>query len=188
MTQPLDERVSDLRELFFETALELLQTLNEDGLALERGAGDREAIRRVRRVVHTLKGDAGAIGMRELSELAHEFENVLTPELAAERGPEVAEAVLAAADTFESLLSAARKGLPSPGGETLRALIGKLCAAPAAQAPPSAASSARNRPEAHFDWTEYERLLMSEAVSRGEAVYQVAVTLEAASLMPSAAW
>jgi len=188
VTQPLDERVSDLRELFFETALELLQTLNEDGLALERGAGDREAIRRVRRVVHTLKGDAGAIGMRELSELAHEFENVLTPELAAERGPEVAEAVLAAADTFESLLSAARKGLPSPGGETLRALIGKLCAAPAAQVPPSAASSARNRPEAHFDWTEYERLLMSEAVSRGEAVYQVAVTLEAASLMPSAAW
>jgi len=188
VTLPLDERVSDLRELFFETALELLQTLNEDGLALERGAGDQEAIRRVRRVVHTLKGDAGAIGMRELSELAHEFENVLTPELAAERGPEVAEAVLAAADTFESLLSAARKNLPSPGGETLRALIAKLCAAPAIQAPHSAPSPARNGPEARFDWTEYERLLMSEAVTRGEAVYQVAVTLEAASLMPSAAW
>ncbi len=188
MTLPLDERVSDLRELFFETAHELLQTLNEDGLALERGAGDQEAIRRVRRVVHTLKGDAGAIGMRELSELAHEFENVLTPELAAERGPEVAEAVLAAADTFESLLSAARKNLPSPGGETLRALIAKLCAAPATHASQSAASPARHRPEARFDWTEYERLLMSEAVTRGEAVYQVAVTLEAASLMPSAAW
>jgi len=188
VTLPLDERVSDLRELFFETALELLQTLNEDGLALERGAGDQEAIRRVRRVVHTLKGDAGAIGMRELSELAHEFENVLTPELAAERRPEVAEAVVAAADTFESLLSAARKNLPSPGGETLRALIAKLCAAPATQAPPSGATPARHRPEARFDWTEYERLLMSEAVTRGEAVYQVAVTLEAASLMPSAAW
>jgi len=188
VTQPLDERVSDLRELFFETAHELLQTLNEDGLALERGAGDQEAIRRVRRVVHTLKGDAGAIGMRELSELAHEFEDVLTPELAAERGREVAEAVLAAADTFESLLSAARKGLPSPGGATLRALIGKLCAAPATHASPSAVPPARNRPEARFDWSEYERSLISEAMSRGEAVYQVAVTLEAASLMPSAAW
>jgi two-component system, chemotaxis family, sensor kinase CheA len=188
VNQPLDERVSDLRELFFETAHELLQTLNEDGLALERGAGDSEAIRRVRRVVHTLKGDAGAIGMRELSELAHAFEDVLTPELAAERGPEVAEAVLAAADTFESLLSAARKGLPSPGGETLRVLIGKLCSAPAPQAPPSVQPPAANHAVARFEWTEYERLLIGEAVSRGQAVYQVAVTLEAASLMPSAAW
>ncbi|HKO05006.1 MAG TPA: chemotaxis protein CheA [Candidatus Acidoferrales bacterium] len=188
MSVPLDERASDLRELFFETALELLQTLNEDGLALERGAGDVEAIRRVRRVVHTLKGDAAAIGMRELSELAHGFEDVLTPELAAERGHEVAEAVLAAADTFESMLSAARKDLPSPGGETLKVLIHKLCAAPAVEAPPSAAQPGSSRPQARFEWTEYERQLIGEAAARGEAVYQVGVTLEAANLMPSAAW
>ena len=190
MSQPLDERASDLREIFFETALELLQTLNEDGLALERGAGDEEAIRRVRRVVHTLKGDSAAIGMRELSQLAHEFEDVLTPELHAERGAEVAEAVLAAADTFESMLAAERKGLASPGGEALRALITKLCAQPtaASAAPVIAASSSKRRVEARFEWDEYERLLIAESVSKGESVHHVAALLDTSNLMPAAAW
>ncbi len=188
MTQPLDERASDLRELFFETAHELLQSLNEDGLSLERGSGGEEAIRRVRRVVHTLKGDAAAIGMRELSQLAHDFEDVLTPELAAERGAEVAEAVLAAADTFESLLAAAAKNQPSPGGEVLRVLIRKLCAEPAASAHRAAVPSFRARAKASFDWSEYEQSLIAEAVSKGETVYHVGVALDTTNLMPSAAW
>jgi len=188
VTQPLDERASDLRELFFETAHELLQSLNEDGLALERGTGGEEAIRRVRRVVHTLKGDAAAIGMRELSQLAHDFEDVLTPELAAERAADVAEAVLAAADTFESLLSAAAKNLPSPGGESLRVLIHKLCAETVAKAPQAAAPSKAPRLNASFDWSEYEQSLISEALAKGETVYHVGVSLDVANLMPSAAW
>ncbi len=188
MTPPLDERSSDLRELFFETAHELLQSLNEDGLALERGSGGEEAIRRVRRVVHTLKGDSAAIGMRELSQLAHDFEDVLTPELAAERAADVAVAVLAAADTFESLLSAAAKNLPSPGGESLRILIRKLCAEPAPKAPQAAAESKASRHQATFEWSEYEQSLISEALAKGETVYHVGVGLDLTNLMPSAAW
>jgi two-component system, chemotaxis family, sensor kinase CheA len=188
VTQPLDERASDLCELFFETAHELLQSLNEDGLSLERGSGGEEAIRRVRRVVHTLKGDAAAIGMRELSQLAHDFEDVLTPELAAERGAEVAEAVLAAADSFESLLAAAAKNQPSPGGEVLRVLIRKLCAEPGANGHRPAVPKLRVRAKASFDWSEYEQSLIAEAVLKGETVYHVGVALDTTNLMPSAAW
>jgi len=188
VTQPLDERATDLREIFFETALELLQTLNEDGLALERGTSDAETIRRVRRVVHTLKGDSAAVGMRELGQLAHEFEDILTPELAAERRAELAETVLSAADTFESMLTAERRNLPSPGGEALRVLIHKLSAAPAAQAHGPAAPAPQGRLEARFDWDEYERMLISEATAKAEAVYHVAVSLDTANLMPAAAW
>jgi two-component system chemotaxis sensor kinase CheA len=185
---PLDDRASDLREIFFETALELLQTLNEDGLALERGAVDEEAFRRVRRGVHTLKGDSAAIGMRELSELAHQFEDVLTPELAAGRSAEVAEAVLAAADTFESMVNAARKNLPSPGGEALRVLISKLCAEPAATPRHDVKRASPGLLKVGFEWNDYERLLIAEAASKGEAVYHVAVALDTANLMPAAAW
>jgi len=188
VTQPLDERASDLREVFFETAHELLQSLNEDGLALERGTGGEEAIRRVRRVVHTLKGDSAAIGMRELGQIAHEFEDVLTPELAAERGGEVAAAVLAAADTFESLLSAAAKNHPSPGCETLRVLIRKLCADASAGPAHAGAHSHRSRAKASFEWNEYEQAQIFDAVSKGETVYHVGVSLDTANLMPSAAW
>ena len=188
MTQPLDERASELREVFFETAHELLQSLNEDGLALERGTGGEEAIRRVRRVVHTLKGDSAAIGMRELSQIAHEFEDVLTPELAADRSEEVAEAVLAAADTFESLLTAEAKNHRSPGCETLRVLIRKLCAEGKAGGPHAAVPTRRRRAKASFAWNEYEQTLILEAISKGETVYHAGVSLDTANLMPSAAW
>ena len=77
-----DERAAELRDLFFESAAEILQAMNESGLALEDRPGDKESLRSVRRAVHTLKGDSAACGFRELSELAHELEDVLTPELA----------------------------------------------------------------------------------------------------------
>ena len=58
MTQFSDERGAELRELFFETAQELLQSLNEDALKLEKTPQDREIIRSIRRTVHD-KSPAG---------------------------------------------------------------------------------------------------------------------------------
>ena len=57
-----DDRASELRELFFESATELLQNLNEEGLQLEKRPEDGELLRQVRRTVHTLKGDSAACG------------------------------------------------------------------------------------------------------------------------------
>ena len=49
-----EEKASELRELFFESAQELLQALNQEGLELEKRPGDTEVVRGVRRTVHTL--------------------------------------------------------------------------------------------------------------------------------------
>ena len=70
-----EERAAELKELFFESAQELLQTLNEEGLEMERRPEDPEIVRSVRRTVHTLKGDSAACGYKELSELAHQLED-----------------------------------------------------------------------------------------------------------------
>ena len=40
MTQFPDERGAEMRELFFETAQELLQSLNDDALKLEKNPSD----------------------------------------------------------------------------------------------------------------------------------------------------
>ena len=80
MTNSTDERGLELRELFFETSQELLQALNEEALKLEKKPGDEEIVRVIRRTVHTLKGDSAACGLRELSELAHQFEDALSIE------------------------------------------------------------------------------------------------------------
>jgi len=80
MTNVPDERGLELRELFFETSQELLQALNDEALKLEKKPGDEEIVRVIRRTVHTLKGDSAACGLRELSELAHQFEDALSLE------------------------------------------------------------------------------------------------------------
>ncbi len=99
MTQFSDERDAEMREIFFETAQELLQSLNDEALKLEKNPADVEAVRSMRRTVHTLKGDAAACGYRELSELAHELEDALAMETLSSHAA-LAEVAFTAADTF----------------------------------------------------------------------------------------
>lgn len=185
MSRPPEDRGSELRALFFESASELLQSLNEAGLELEARPADEEVIRRVRRVVHTLKGDSAACGFHKLSELAHELEDVLTPHIAQVRGPEFAEVVLAAADGFDAMLTAYQRKVDPPAVDALHAMIQRLLEAPASPGKPVSVVS---QLPAQFAWTEYEQLMISEAVHRGEAVYNIALRIDPNSLMRAAAF
>ena len=131
MSRIPEDRGAELRTLFFESAYELLQALNEAGLELETRPTDEEVIRRVRRAIHTLKGDSAACGFHKLSELAHELEDILSPEIARTRGARMAEVVLVAADTFGSMLSAYQRNLEPGATEPLNAMIRELLAEPA---------------------------------------------------------
>ena len=185
MSRPPEDRGSELRALFFESANELLQSLNEAGLELEAHPSDEAVIRRVRRAVHTLKGDSAACGFHKLSELAHELEDVLTPQIAQARGADLAELVLAAADSFGAMLTAyARKAEP-PRVDALHSMIQRLLAAPVSAQP---AVPANAQVPAQFCWTEYEQLMISEAVHRGETVYNIALRVDPNSPMRAAAF
>ena len=189
MSKPPEDRNPELRAIFFESANELLQSLNEAGLELEARPADEEVIRRVRRAVHTLKGDSAACGFNKLSELAHELEDILTPQVAQKHGARFAEVVLAAADSFEAMLSAYQRNKKLPSLEKLRGLIRGLLVV---EAPiPTLADAAPQAPAAipaAFAWTEYEQLMISEAVHRGETVYNVALRIDPDSLMRAAAF
>jgi len=185
VSRPPEDRGGELRALFFESANELLQSLNEAGLELESRPADEEVIRRVRRAVHTLKGDSAACGFHKLSELAHELEDVLTPQIAHARGADFADLVLTAADSFGAMLTAYQRKAEPPAVEALHALIRKLLDAPA-----SAKTVGPVLPQlpAQFAWTEYEQLMISEAVHRGETVYNVALRIDPNSPMRAAAF
>ena len=174
-----DDHASELRELFFESAAELLQTLNEEGLELEKRPEDEEILRRVRRTVHTLKGDSAACGYTELSETAHALEEVLRPDIAALSKQALAEVVLIAADTFSSMLSAYRGSLQPPAGEELKQHILSLTRKPASHVP--------YKLQARFVWSEYEQIVVADALGRGENVYHVAFSIERQCPMRSAA-
>lgn len=183
MSIPSEERNSELRALFFASAAELLQSLNEDGLELESKPADEEVIRRVRRAVHTLKGDSAACGYHRLSELAHELEDVLSPQIGKGHGSRLAELVLLAADSFGAMLAAYQKNAEPPNADSLRGLIRSLLNESKGSAPPAGEKGGLG---ARFAWTEYERLMISEAFHRGEIVYNVALRIDPNSLMHAA--
>jgi two-component system chemotaxis sensor kinase CheA len=180
-----EDRGAELRALFFESANELLQSLNESGLELEARPADEEVIRSVRRVVHTLKGDSAACGFTKLSEITHELEDVLTAQMGAAHGAKFAEVVLIAADSFESMLSAYQRGVDPPSVEPLRLMIRELLNGPAH---PGGITGSVVTVPAQFDWSEYEQLMISEAIHRGEIVYNIALRVDQNSGMRAAAF
>ena len=164
-----EERASELRELFFETAQELLQTLNDEGMELEKRPADPEIIRAIRRTVHTLKGDAAACGFTELSDLAHELEDALVPEKAARDDNSMAQLALSAADIFDATLSALQHRLQAPDPKPLRELIRRVTQGPAQTGAP------RFAPQ--FSWSEYERLVIAQGAA-GAPVYNIGLALD----------
>jgi two-component system chemotaxis sensor kinase CheA len=189
VTNPPDERGAELRELFFETSQELLQTLNEESLKLEKHPGDEEIVRSIRRTVHTLKGDSAACGLRELSELAHLFEDALTLESAAAHGA-LAEISFAAADVFAEMLAAYHGKGKMPATENLRQRINELTtAAPAVKktrrrkkSVEPARSSGRDK-----DWTDAEKRGFAQAQAAGLGLYDIVVKIDPHCTMPIAA-
>ena len=186
MTDGPEDRMTDLRQLFFESARELVQKLNDEAMGLEKAPNDAETARSLRRTVHTLKGDAAACGFRELSELAHEFEDVLTLEntAAAASVPQIA---LRAADVFAALLEAYRKGTKLPVIQSFREDMARL-AHPARDL--TAKAKTRNSKTkvaaTTIRWSEYEQLAMTRAVAEGKRVHHVVVEMDPQCAMPIA--
>ena len=184
MSQFPDERAAELKELFFETALELLQSLNEETLTLEKKPGDLETVRTIRRIVHTLKGDSAAVGYHELSELAHELEDALA--LETDGAPTaLAEVAFAAADTFSGMLSAYRGGAKLPSAEPVRKMIRKMARDPKTRKLRVSRTKASSVPE--IIWTEYEKLATQTALQQGRHVYHITAQIDPNCAMPIAA-
>ncbi len=181
-----EDRGAELRALFFESAAELLQVINDTGLQLEKHPADEDLIRGVRRAVHTLKGDSAACGFSKLSEISHELEDILTMQVAQLHGAALAEVILSAVDLFEGMLSSYQKQLDPPSADPVRTLIHRLLQSPAGTHKP-AVGSASNIP-VNFRWSEYEGLMVSEALLRGEAVYNIALRIDPNSVMRAAAF
>lgn len=185
MTHFSDERGGELRDLFFETAQEILQSLNDDALKLEKSPQDREIIRSLRRSVHTLKGDAAAAGFAELSELAHMLEDALAVEATPE-GVSLAEIGFAAADTFGAMLASYQSGTALPEAGALKGLVQRLASNTRSDTGPGAIK-AQGRISAAVRWTEYEKLAAVSARSEGKKVFQVAARIDPLCSMPVAA-
>ena len=143
-------------------------------------------MRSIRRTVHTLKGDSAACGLRELSELAHHFEDALALEAASEHGA-LADIALAAADVFAAMLAAYNSGGAMPATEGLRQRINELTAAPAPKKTRRKKKSRDAAPQSAKDWTETEKSAVAHAQTAGLGLYEIVVKIDPHCTMPIAA-
>jgi chemotaxis protein histidine kinase CheA/ActR/RegA family two-component response regulator len=75
--QITSEQSPEALEVFRDEAHEHLQTITTGITQLERAPGDANALRSIRRAMHTLKGAAGMMGFTPIQELAHASEDLL---------------------------------------------------------------------------------------------------------------
>lgn len=182
MTQFPDDRGAEMRELFFETSQELLQALNDDALKLEKAPRDPEIVRSIRRIVHTLKGDAAACGFKQLSELAHKLEDALAVDIANSQ-VSLAELSLVAADIFSEMLVAYREQSAMPETEALERMVNDL----ASTAPAVKDTSQSGPGPLHVAWTEYEQKSAEDAQADGKNIFHVITHIDPLCTMPIAA-
>jgi chemosensory pili system protein ChpA (sensor histidine kinase/response regulator) len=96
---------SELAEVFAEEAKDHVATIYAGLEALQQDPHHREYVQQVRRATHTLKGAAGAVGLKLVARLSHRMEDLL--DLLYEGGisvtPEIATLLFATTDMLEDM-------------------------------------------------------------------------------------
>ena len=72
----MDEDLKEMIEGFVEDSREAFDSMEEDLMAMEKNPEDPSIMNNLFRVMHTLKGTAGFMGLTEISSLAHKLESV----------------------------------------------------------------------------------------------------------------
>ena len=115
------DRLARRRVTFVQDARSRLAALSDGLLALERNPADRAALDKVRRALHTLKGNAGLVGLETLAATAHALEDALADESA----PPSPALLLRGLDVLSAMValvaeSVGQSGPPIPAIEALK--------------------------------------------------------------------
>src|SRR5580704_8401319 len=134
--------MDDLLTEFLSETIENLGLLDSELVKLEQNPSDPTLLQNIFRVVHTIKGTCGFLGLSRLQSLGHAAENVLgrfrDGTLIAT--PDAIELVLAAVDGIKSIVStlAATQAEPAGDDAALIAELDRLAASDGGTAAPAA--------------------------------------------------
>ncbi|MEL6920684.1 MAG: chemotaxis protein CheA, partial [Pseudomonadota bacterium] len=123
MTTP--DPMAEIRASFFVECEELMEALQDGLQCLDEGTGDDETIHVVFRAVHSIKGGAGAFGLDQIVQFAHDFETVLDAVRSDEVSvtPPLLKLFYRASDYLSDLIRANRDAQPfsTDTGDTIAA-------------------------------------------------------------------
>jgi len=153
-----EEAMQQMRVVFRQEALDLFDELDEALLALEAEPRNTDAINRVFRAMHTIKGSGATAGFEQMSRFAHRVEDVFNQ---AREGrvlvtAELVDSALRACDTLKLMLEAGAQeaaALEDGAAQIVAALVAASGGA-AAVAPVSSAAAPQS-PAAAAGTTAY---------------------------------
>ena len=76
MSDMTTSELDQLLAVFRDQSLQILEEMGHDLLALESNPADADAMTRLRRGAHTIKGDSACIGLEGITQVAHHIEDV----------------------------------------------------------------------------------------------------------------
>jgi two-component system chemotaxis sensor kinase CheA len=183
--------MDDLLAEFLTESSESLAAVATDLVRLEQNPDDPTIVGNIFRLVHTIKGTCGFLGLPRLEKVAHAGENVLgrlrDRQLAV--SPPVVSLVLQAVDRIRDILAALEATEHEPEGDD-SALIAQLDALASAEGTPVTAAIAAAAAPAAAEAAEPETAAPSAAEPDAPApqpAAQPAVAATTASAAPSAA-
>jgi two-component system chemotaxis sensor kinase CheA len=126
MTKELD--MNKYSKLFVSEARESLRTSNDAMLQLENEPENKELVDQVFRSCHTIKGMAGMMNLKEVADIAHAIEDVLSAIRDGRLRPtgHVAEVIFDGLDALDTMIAAVEGAKEAPANQ---AVIDKLHAA-----------------------------------------------------------
>lgn len=78
--------LDQLLEIYREQSLQIVDEMGHDLLALESGTADDEAMTRLRRGAHTIKGDSACVGLDGITQITHKIEDAFAAVLEGQIG------------------------------------------------------------------------------------------------------
>lgn len=141
--------MDDLLTEFLTETVESLDNLDVEIVQLEQNPNDPELLGNIFRLVHTIKGTCGFIGLSRLESVAHAGENVLGNfrEGIQEVTPEAVSLILAALDRIKEIVAVLEETESEPEGDD-KELIAQLDAMYRAGKEGTAPTAAEPAPEA----------------------------------------
>ena len=111
--------MDDLLTEFLTETVESLESLDVEIVQLEQNPNDPELLGNIFRLVHTIKGTCGFIGLTRLESVAHAGENVLGNfrDGVQEVTPEAVSLILAALDRIKEIVAALEETESEPEGD-----------------------------------------------------------------------
>ena len=106
--------LGEYQDIFLEESDEQLEELNKNLVELEKNPNDPEIINNIFRAAHSFKSSAAFVGLNDLSELAHEMENLLQGlrDKTMEMTPEIVDIIFKCFDVIRSVIETVAEGNP----------------------------------------------------------------------------